>query len=115
MQACERCHEAATGLPRGRATKFLGEVLSMKREGTDGDEVEGVDLYEAAVFPHGAHRLRFQCRACHEQRFAMKSGSTVLGREQAHSVEGCGSCHDGNTAFATNMDACYRCHLENGG
>jgi c(7)-type cytochrome triheme protein len=115
MQACERCHSAATGLPSGRVDKVLGEVLHMTREAVDSDGDDGSELYSAAIFPHGEHRLRFQCRACHERPFAMEAGGTVLGRDAAHSSDGCGACHDGITAFATNMDACHRCHLEEGG
>ena len=79
---------------------------------------QGYDLtgsYPPAVFPHGAHRLRYQCRACHESPFPMESGGTLLSQQDAHSIEGCGSCHDGLTAFGADVDACNRCHVRDGG
>jgi c(7)-type cytochrome triheme protein len=110
MQTCERCHETATNLPAGRARKVLGETLRMRRELPDGPSLDGYGLYEPAVFPHGLHRLRFQCRACHDKPFAMESGSTSLTAQEAHSRRACGACHNGEVAFDAQLDTCYRCH-----
>lgn len=123
IQACERCHEAAGDLPAGRRPKILNSSLPMARMGNDepGERASafaGLDLAEAyppASFPHDMHRLRFQCRACHERPFPMVQGATVLSQEDAHSGAGCGACHNGTTAFEIDVDACDRCHVRAGG
>lgn len=112
METCERCHQGASGLPTQRSEKSLGATLAMRRGQQDGPDGVGSDLYQQARFPHGIHRLRFQCRACHQNPFVMESGSTVLYRDAAHSSQGCGRCHNGVVAFDTHVDACYRCHEE---
>jgi c(7)-type cytochrome triheme protein len=122
IASCERCHDAATDLPADRLTPTLGGTLTMLRapaqlpDNSDRD-VFGAsgDFYEPAVFPHGAHRVRFQCKACHEKPFPMEGGATRMSQEQAHTTQGCGYCHNGRIAFDTGMSDCYRCHVEGGG
>ncbi|HSM04534.1 MAG TPA: c(7)-type cytochrome triheme domain-containing protein [Longimicrobiales bacterium] len=121
ISACERCHQAASDLPANRLEPEFGGVIQMSR-GTSGPP-ENSDAerygtasrsYAPAVFPHGPHRVRFQCRACHEAPYPMQRGATILTEQQAHGVMGCGFCHDGRTAFDTGLDDCYRCHAEVG-
>ena len=120
--SCERCHALAQDLPRDRLAPTFGETYEMSRgpqqyyENSDGGSYgPGAELYPPARFPHGLHRVRFQCRACHEKPFVMERGATLLSQQEAHGVDGCGVCHDGSTAFDTGLDDCYRCHLENSG
>ncbi|HSG08125.1 MAG TPA: c(7)-type cytochrome triheme domain-containing protein [Longimicrobiales bacterium] len=119
IQACERCHETAADLPPGRLPKTLGETIQMVR-GEGGDSINargafrGMELggaYPPATFPHGQHRLRFRCRACHEDPFPMVRGATILSQEDAHSKRGCGRCHEGSVAFDIALDACGQCHI----
>jgi c(7)-type cytochrome triheme protein len=119
IQSCERCHADATDLPEARRDKVLCQVVQMERDSANtGGAFEGFDLrgdYPPAQFPHGKHRLRYQCRACHESPFPMVRGATVLARDDAHAEAGCGRCHDGVTAFGTGLDDCNQCHIEAGG
>lgn len=114
IQSCERCHERARDLPRDRREKAFGAVLHLTRveSGRFGDMAAS---YPPSSFPHDQHRLRFQCRACHERPFPMVSGGVTLSQDEAHSTTGCGRCHDGRTAFAIDTQACYRCHIEDSG
>jgi c(7)-type cytochrome triheme protein len=120
IRACERCHEAGKDLPSNRLEKTLGATLTMVRydtiewgEGRRRTGVEDLDLvtaYQPARFPHGEHRLRFQCSACHEKPFRMERGASILTQEEAHGGGACGACHNGGTAFEIGIDECYRCH-----
>lgn len=120
IASCERCHESATDLPPGRVEPEFGGVVQMVRgvagPPQNGDAAEpfgdATQSYQPAVFPHGPHRVRYQCRACHETPFPMQRGGTVLTQQEAHGSAGCGSCHDGSIAFDTGMDDCHRCHGE---
>lgn len=111
-QACERCHESFSALlPEGRIDKTFGTVMKLGEP----EEFAGADVsgFPAPVFPHDQHRLRFQCKACHERLFPMATG--VESVEQAHSGSGCGRCHDGATAFAIDPSSCNTCHVPDTG
>ncbi len=120
IASCERCHESASDLPAGRLTPTLGGTITMARTTNYPENSDRVaydlssDFYGPAIFPHGTHRVRFQCKACHERPFLMESGATRMTQEEAHTATGCGYCHNGNTAFDTGLDQCYRCHTEGG-
>ena len=119
MQRCDRCHESASDLPKARVEPTdLGRTYQLLRL-QKGPAVDGNDpfdgmgrAYEPASFPHGKHRLRYQCRACHQEPFPMRAGAVTMSQEDAHSTRGCGYCHDGRAAFDISMSVCYRCHLE---
>ncbi|MDH5758045.1 MAG: hypothetical protein OEZ65_00560 [Gemmatimonadota bacterium] len=119
IQACERCHASATGLPSARLEPSLGPTFQMTRvtvtpgENGNGDlSALGQQYYPAATFPHGKHRIRFQCRACHEAPFPMQRGATLMGQQEAHGPDGCGYCHNSRSAFDIGAQDCHRCHLE---
>lgn len=61
------------------------------------------------IFPHWFHRIRFQCRVCHEELgFEMKVGSNMVTMEGIVDGKFCGACHNGETAWA--VDNCDLCH-----
>ncbi|HID69251.1 MAG TPA: hypothetical protein EYP35_02050 [Desulfobacterales bacterium] len=68
-----------------------------------------------AVFDHRTHTegLGLECNSCHDEIFAMQRGvAPRTGKfNMATMAEGkfCGSCHDGQTAFATDTN-CSACH-----
>lgn len=69
------------------------------------------------TFSHKIHTMDsgLTCDACHDELFTMESGAVLATAKMtmASMAEGkfCGSCHDGNTAFATNTK-CAACHTD---
>jgi len=71
---------------------------------------------KAVLFEHNRHvAMGMECAACHLDLFAMKVG-TVEEKPQEFTMDAlykgkfCGSCHDGNEAFASNT-RCTTCHI----
>ena len=70
----------------------------------------GMDDVPPAVFPHWVHRMGYTCYACHDSPFKMKAGADVVTMDQIQNGQSCGVCHDGKTAFVSNLTTCNRCH-----
>jgi c(7)-type cytochrome triheme protein len=72
----------------------------------------------SAVFSHKKHitREKMRCTECHPFVFLMKADNKVekkrqLTMEQMNKGEYCGTCHNGEKAFAvTATDSCEKCH-----
>ena len=68
-----------------------------------------------ATFDHKTHTMEagLECSSCHDDIFYMKRGTAGRNPEfrMKAMAEGqfCGSCHDGDTAFATDTN-CMACH-----
>ena len=61
------------------------------------------------IFPHWFHRIRFQCRVCHQELgFEMRVGSNKVTMDEIIDGKFCGACHNGETAWAA--DNCDLCH-----
>ena len=61
------------------------------------------------IFPHWFHRIRFQCRVCHQELgFEMRVGSNNVTMDEIIDGKFCGACHNGETAWA--VDNCDLCH-----
>lgn len=61
------------------------------------------------IFPHWFHRIRFQCRVCHQELgFEMRAGSNKVTMEGIIDGKFCGACHNGETAWS--VDNCDLCH-----
>lgn len=61
------------------------------------------------IFPHWFHRIRFQCRVCHQELgFEMRVGSNQVTMDEIIDGKFCGACHDGETAWS--VDHCDLCH-----
>ena len=69
-------------------------------------EKEGV---RPVVYPHWFHRIRFQCRVCHnELGFEMRVGANYVTMEEIIDGKFCGACHNGDIAWSVeNCDLCH--------
>jgi len=108
----------------GRHAAWLGTLLllavSVLAEespdpGEPGDikfvrQAAGMDDVAPATFPHWIHRMGYTCYACHETPFKMKAGANEVTMDQIQNGQSCGVCHDGKTAFMSNLTTCNRCH-----
>ena len=121
IQTCERCHEAPD-LPGDRIQADLEPDYVLSREkpaaadsvlaegGADLLALSG-DLYPPSRFPHWAHRIRYKCKACHDDLFEPLRGALDLTQDDAHGRSGCGACHQGVVAFDAGIEQCHRCHI----
>ena len=62
------------------------------------------------VFPHWSHRMRFKCKACHEEIFVMEKGANKITMSAIIKGEFCGKCHNGKIAWDPLY--CDRCHSQ---
>jgi c(7)-type cytochrome triheme protein len=71
------------------------------------------------VFKHWLHRSKYTCRVCHvDIGFGMQANSTEITSKENRAGFYCGTCHNGDTAFAItkgegltrDKDNCYFCH-----
>jgi len=62
------------------------------------------------VFPHWFHRIRFKCKACHEEIFVMEKGADNITMSAIIKGEYCGKCHNGKIAWDPLY--CDRCHSQ---
>ncbi len=71
---------------------------------------------KAVVFSHNTHinDVGLDCASCHSDVFAMKVGAASASgnytMQAIYDGQYCGSCHDGETAFASNTQ-CNSCHI----
>jgi c(7)-type cytochrome triheme protein len=70
----------------------------------------GMDDVAPATFPHWIHRMQYTCYACHEGLYKLKAGADLVTMDDIQSGQSCGVCHDGKTAFESNLTTCNRCH-----
>jgi len=61
------------------------------------------------IFQHWFHRIRFQCRVCHQELgFEMRVGATDVTMDEIIDGKFCGACHNGEIAWsADNCDLCH--------
>ncbi len=68
-----------------------------------------------ATFDHKSHTMDMglECADCHDELFSMEAGTAAdsgnFTMKAMADGQFCGSCHDGDTAFATDTD-CMACH-----
>ncbi|MFQ5852115.1 MAG: cytochrome c3 family protein [Candidatus Binatia bacterium] len=65
-----------------------------------------------AVFPHWVHRIRYKCYACHPGLFEMKAGANRVSMDAIQQGKFCGTCHNGQIAWAVTFESCHRCHAK---
>lgn len=136
---CERCH-INFPQPADRAQpEFIGDIVmsrvqrapaqvaaeiaakiaadSVPKEPTETAAAEdspapvGDLFYPPATFPHWVHRIRYQCKACHIERFEPAAGANAITMSDIDGGNACGTCHDGATAFDAGFGQCHRCHV----
>lgn len=61
------------------------------------------------IFPHWFHRIRFQCRVCHQQLgIEMRAGGNDITMAKIADGKFCGACHNGEIAWSVeNCDLCH--------
>ncbi len=88
-------------------------------QGEDEEEDGGRIVFSkpamAVVFDHKIHRdAGLECDSCHDEIFEMETGNAESRKdftmESLYQGKYCGSCHDGETAFASNT-RCTLCHI----
>jgi c(7)-type cytochrome triheme protein len=73
-------------------------------------QAAGMDDVAPAIFPHWIHRMQYTCYACHDTPYKMVAGENLVTMDQIQNGQSCGACHDGKTAFVSNLTTCNRCH-----
>jgi c(7)-type cytochrome triheme protein len=80
------------------------------------DPIVWVKPVKSVVFDHKVHTMEagLDCDSCHDDLFEMEAGVAEENEDftMATLNEGgyCGSCHDGDTAFASDT-RCTTCHI----
>ena len=78
-----------------------GDVVLNRRSETNG--------VRPVVFPHWFHRIRFQCKVCHnELGFRMRAGANDVMMSDIIDGKFCGMCH--NNDIAWGAERCDLCH-----
>ncbi len=87
--------------------RFLGNFVmkthdkEMKKEGV-----------APVLYPHWVHRIWYECSVCHQELFVMKRWKNQISHSQINEGEQCGTCHNGEVAFAADdKDKCELCHV----
>jgi len=96
------CAALATALAApGSLRAEYADVVINKRSDAAGER--------PVVFPHWFHRIRFQCRVCHnELGFKMRAGSNDVLMVDIADGKFCGMCHNDEIAWgAENCDLCH--------
>jgi len=90
---------ALTASPPGKGE--YADIVFNKRA-----EQEGV---RPVIFSHWFHRIRYQCRVCHnELGFEMRVGANDVTMDEISKGKFCGACHDGQIAWTVeNCDLCH--------
>ena len=95
---------AETAVPAAEKVELVyGDIVMTETlEGMKEGEVEAV------VFPHWFHRIRFRCKACHEDTFKTDKGTNNNDMDAISAGESCGVCHDGSVAWdPLECDSCH--------
>lgn len=85
--------------------------IQFEREGASAALVKA---FPPATFPHWRHRINYRCDACHDSIFKMQRGANVVSMDRIQKGEVCGTCHNGEVAFAVSFENCNRCHVATG-
>lgn len=91
----------------GVALAAPGDVTLKREEGAPGG-------FPVTTFPHWIHRINYRCDACHNRLFEMKAGQAEISMDDINAGRACGTCHNGERAFAVDFKNCKRCHVPSG-
>lgn len=99
--------DPALAAKKKKIKRAPGDIAFSRTEKDDtGDKTQ---QFPPAVFQHWRHVAQYRCYVCHSAVFEMQQ-SEGLG-ERMHKSDMCGSCHDGEPAFAISLQTCHRCHV----
>jgi len=105
---CGACHDGDTA--------FASDSNCTACHAVPEDPIVWIKPVKAVVFYHKAHTEDYglECDSCHNEAFAMKKGSAEnsgnFTMKALYAGQFCGTCHDGDTAFASNT-LCNNCHI----
>ncbi|MEF3169535.1 MAG: hypothetical protein K6360_09485 [Deltaproteobacteria bacterium] len=101
-----------------------GMIFLVQGTGATEEEHGGTIIFtrpvKAVVFDHQSHMdMGYECDTCHDGLFEYAKGSAEETGEFNHKSfakgQYCGACHDGSTAFTTELDKatgkCTLCHI----
>jgi len=103
---CGACHDGDTAFSSSDDcttchTKSGGEILY-------------TEPVKSVIFSHQVHGEAFGCESCHDGLFKMEALAAQqeddFTMESLYQGKYCGTCHDGDTAFASDTQ-CATCHL----
>ena len=101
----------------GLLTVFLLAKMSLAEYGDIILNSKHISMRKAGVkdvmFPHWFHRIRFKCKACHEDIFVIKAGANDINMRKIMNGKKCGQCHNGIIAWEPLY--CDRCHSQEPG
>ncbi len=99
-EACGGCHngKVAFSVKADCATCHLNHAIVFKSHAMGN-----------VTFSHKKHTAMFGCKACHPKLFIPGQGNKEFTMAQMYQGKGCGSCHNGKTAFNVK-DHCHNCH-----
>jgi len=92
---------------------FCDEEYDTKKYGPKSSIIWNAPI--KATFDHKTHTVDadLECSSCHDDLFSMQRGTAIASHQFTMKAmadgEFCGSCHDGDTAFATDIN-CMACH-----
>jgi c(7)-type cytochrome triheme protein len=110
---CVRPGRAAACVALALAISFVAAAEDKPSEPGDirfTRQAAGMDDVAPATFPHWIHRMSYTCYACHDAPYKMQLGATPVTMDEIQAGQSCGQCHDGKTAFESNLTTCNRCH-----
>jgi c(7)-type cytochrome triheme protein len=100
--SCGKCHDGKTAFSSKECAKCHA-LTALKKDFSypSGDMTP-------AIFSHQLHMSMFACNNCHTAIFKYKKGASGMKMDDIYKNKFCGSCHNGQTAFASSE--CQRCH-----
>lgn len=107
-QFCGACHDGDTA--------FASDTNCIACHVVPEDPMVWIEPVKAVVFYHQKHIEDYglECNSCHSDVFSMRKGAAVeagnFTMQALYAGQYCGSCHDGETAFASNT-LCNTCHI----
>lgn len=104
---CARCHTGVKGYNAAKKDDKGGASSPIQGP----KEALTIGAGESAVaFSHQSHAASLKCVDCHSGLFPMKKGKTKVTMDALYQGRFCGTCHNGQRAFASSD--CAKCHTK---
>ena len=93
----------------------VGQVLGQDEEDYPNEPIIFTKPVKAVIFDHKYHIDQgLDCDSCHDDPFEMAAGTAEENKDfnmkSLYKGKYCGTCHDGDSAFASNT-RCTQCHI----